>query len=118
MTVDLKTAIASLRDQLRDAVQHQPTDGSPLFEVTAIEIELSVALTSGGQGGVEINWTIIPTILSGKVTAGAKIEQATTHKLKLSLKPPPDTNVSREGIDEKDTTLGVKGAPRRRRPRI
>jgi hypothetical protein len=78
--VGLAEAIRSLRAELTQAMQEGEGQGLQ-FKVDPVELEFELAVTStkGGGGGIKF-WV---------VTAEAKLDRATatTHRIKLSLKP-------------------------------
>jgi hypothetical protein len=89
-TLPLTDAVNSLRGELEYALENAPTGPRDLkFSVEALEVELQVVATTGGEinasGGL---WQVLT--LGGK----ASHSSAATHKVKLVLKP------RREGASE------------------
>ncbi|MFC4072035.1 trypco2 family protein [Actinoplanes subglobosus] len=92
-TLPLTEAIDSLRGELLYAIE-QSADKDLRFSVEAVEVELQVVRTAGGEasasGGL---WQVLT--VGGKATYSS----AATHKIKLVLRPlAPDDDPARKFI--------------------
>jgi Trypsin-co-occurring domain 2 len=79
--VELKTAIAGLRKQLKDAARQAEGLGPDdiRFRITGVELELTVVAEDSTTVGGEVGWWVF----KGKADVGAK--DAATQKVKLTL---------------------------------
>lgn len=78
---DLAEAVASLRDELLDAVAQRPAEAGVSFEVGAIEMEFAVESRKdvGGKGGIRF-WVV-------NAEASAQRSTAAQHRVRVTLTP-------------------------------
>jgi hypothetical protein len=78
--VALTDAIASLREQIREAAErarHLPE--KERFRITEVELELTVAAEDSGKVGAGVGWFVF------KASADISAKDTVTHKVKLKL---------------------------------
>lgn len=79
--IELKAAIAALRQQLREAtVAAQVDTGPPRFVVHEVDLELTVVAEDSASAGGEVGWWIF------KAKADIAAKDAVTHKVRMTLK--------------------------------
>ena len=104
-TIPLGRAITDLRAELLEALREGA--GKELrFRLKPIELELSGGITGSldGRGGVKF-WVL-------ELGGGAKLENATTHKLKLVLEPLGSEGREFEVTDDMAARPAERGANR------
>lgn len=97
--IPLSGMLAELRKELLQA--QETSKGSDLkFRIDDIEIELQVATTQEGEGGVGIKFWVISADAKGKVA------EARTQTLKLKLKPVHASDGTSFDVSDEDELPG------------
>ena len=81
--IALADAVAALRQQLAEA-QERANDQDIRFDIGPIEMEFTVVVTREASAAGKIGFAIFTGL---EVSAGGKLGDTQTHKLKLSLTP-------------------------------